>query len=101
MDSKLAPAQPQQSELKERDFLNHLEAYLAKLLKISRHATKIILASSVLPETVPLIRQLKRFESSVGLSRKAFRLGKFVQDVNALMNSHLDSKEDTFLSIIA
>nr|CAD1833271.1 unnamed protein product [Ananas comosus var. bracteatus] len=28
--------------------------------------------------------RLKAFESSVGLSRKAFRLGKFVQDVNSL-----------------
>ncbi|EOY14694.1 Peroxin 11A isoform 2, partial [Theobroma cacao] len=84
-----------------------LEAYLSKrdgvdkLLKISRYATKIILASSVLPETVPLTRRLKSFESSVGLSRKAFRLGKFVQDVNALRNSHLDSKQEIFLSIIA
>ncbi|GMI91238.1 peroxin 11A [Hibiscus trionum] len=109
MDSKAstaAPSQPQ-SKPKEKDFLNHLETYLAKrdgvdkLLKISRYATKIILASSVLPETLPLTRQLKSFESSVGLSRKAFRLGKFVQDVNALRNSHLDSKEEILLSIIA
>ncbi|KAL4334841.1 hypothetical protein GQ457_07G026100 [Hibiscus cannabinus] len=109
MDSKASTAatsQPQ-SKPKEKDFLNHLETYLAKrdgvdkLLKISRYATKIILASSVLPETLPLTRQLKSFESSVGLSRKAFRLGKFVQDVNALRNSHLDSKEEILLSIIA
>ncbi|KAE8656572.1 Peroxisomal membrane protein 11-3 [Hibiscus syriacus] len=96
-----------QSKPKEKDFLNHIETYLAKrdgvdkLLKISRYATKIILASSLLPEAVPLSRQLKSFESSVGLSRKAFRLGKFVQDVNALRNSHLDSKEEILLSIIA
>ncbi|KAK6245363.1 hypothetical protein SCA6_008453 [Theobroma cacao] len=107
MDSKASTVAPTQSKPKEKDFLNHLEAYLAKrdgvdkLLKISRYATKIILASSVLPETVPLTRQLKSFESSVGLSRKAFRLGKFVQDVNALRNSHLDSKQEIFLSIIA
>lgn len=114
MDSKastFAPLQttnpPIQSKPKEKDFLNHLEAYLAKrdgvdkLLKISRYATKIILASSVLPETVQLTRRLKSFDSSVGLSRKAFRLGKFVQDVNALRNSHLDSKEEIFLSVIA
>ncbi|KAJ6320748.1 hypothetical protein OIU78_016024 [Salix suchowensis] len=65
-------------------FLNHLEVYLAKrdgvdkLLKISRYAAKIILASSVLPETLTVAKRLKSFESSVGLSRKAFRLGKFV-----------------------
>lgn len=92
---------------KDRDFLIHLEAYLAKrdgvdkLLKISRYATKIILASSVLPETLTLTARLKSFESSVGVSRKAFRLGKFVQDVNALRSSSFDSKEDLILSCIA
>lgn len=106
----LAPSKSStDSKPKDRDFLNHLEAYLAKrdgvdkLLKLSRYATKIILASSVLPETLPLTGRLKSFESSVGLSRKAFRLGKFVQDVNALRNSHLDSlsREDLILSVIA
>ncbi|KAH7567303.1 hypothetical protein ACOSP7_010881 [Xanthoceras sorbifolium] len=99
-------------KIKDRDFLKHLEAYLAKrdggdkLLKISRYATKIILAalplqSSVLPETPTLTARLKSFESSVGLSRKAFRLGKFVQDVNALRDSRFDSKEDLILSVLA
>ncbi|KAL6995650.1 Peroxisomal membrane protein 11A [Sarracenia purpurea var. burkii] len=95
------------STSKNRDFLIHLEAYLAKrdgvdkLLKISRYATKIILASSLLPETLPLTRRLKSFESSVGISRKAFRLGKFVQDVNALRNSRFDTQEELVLSVIA
>lgn len=106
----LAPSKSSaDSKPKDGDFLNHLEAYLAKrdgvdkLLKLSRYATKIILASSVLPETLPLTGRLKSFESSVGLSRKAFRLGKFIQDVNALRNSHLDSlsREDLILSVIA
>lgn len=116
MDSKAStppiPASDSKTTIKpnpkpDRDFLNHLEAYLAKrdgvdkLLKISRYTTKIILASSALPETLTLTHRLKSFESSVGLSRKAFRLGKFVQDVNALRNSHLDSKEDLALSVIA
>ncbi|KAF5740751.1 Peroxin 11A isoform 1 [Tripterygium wilfordii] len=99
---------PNQSEKpKDRDFLNHLETYLAKrdgvdkLLKISRYATKIILASSALPENLPLTRRLKSFESSVGVSRKAFRLGKFVQDINALRSSSFDSKQDIILSVIA
>lgn len=92
---------------KDRDFLSHLEVYLAKrdgvdkLLKISRYATKIILSSAALPETLTLTKRLKSFESSVGVSRKAFRLGKFVQDINALRNSHFDSKQDISLSIIA
>ena len=118
MDSKSKASTPSQtppqnpkssipSPIKERDFLNHLEAYLAKrdgvdkLLKISRYATKIILCSSVLPETLTLTGRLKSFESSVGLSRKAFRLGKFVQDVNALRNSHFYSNQELVLSIIA
>ncbi|XP_010543082.1 PREDICTED: peroxisomal membrane protein 11A isoform X2 [Tarenaya hassleriana] len=92
---------------RDRDFLNHLETYLAKrdgvdkLLKISRYASKIILASSVLSENVTLNRRLKSFESSVGLSRKAFRLGKFVQDVNALRSSRWDSNHEVLFSIVA
>ncbi|XP_022852448.1 peroxisomal membrane protein 11A [Olea europaea var. sylvestris] len=93
-----------------KDFSNHLEIYLAKrdgvdkLLKISRYATKIILASSVIPDTKnPLINRLKSFESSVGISRKAFRLGKFVQDVNALRTANFSSGYDLdfFLFLIA
>ncbi|XP_018493604.1 peroxisomal membrane protein 11A [Raphanus sativus] len=87
---------------KNRDFLNHLETYLAKrdgvdkLLKISRYTTKIIIASSLLPESSgSLTHRLKSFESSVGLSRKAFRLGKFVQDINALRASSPSSPPDS------
>ncbi|KAM0967818.1 hypothetical protein ACFX2A_016553 [Malus domestica] len=117
MDSKAstttAPLLNQQNRInppskpKQKDFLNHLEAYLAKrdgvdkLLKISRYATKIALASSVLPETLPLTQRLKSFESSVGVSRKAFRLGKFVQDVNALRSSKFDSNQELVLALIA
>ncbi|KAL6901940.1 hypothetical protein ACP4OV_004816 [Aristida adscensionis] len=73
-----------------RDFLAHLEAYLArrdgidKLLKISRYAARLALAAAP-PQLPPAASaRLKSFESSVGLSRKAFRLGKFVQSLNAL-----------------
>ncbi|XP_019053049.1 PREDICTED: peroxisomal membrane protein 11A [Nelumbo nucifera] len=107
----MAPAQKPSNDVpntqKERDFLNHLEAYLAKrdgvdkLLKISRYATKIILASSVLPQSLPLNRRLRSFESSVGVSRKAFRLGKFVQDLNALRNASFDSNVERILSVLA
>lgn len=82
-------ADPKHQNSNSNDFLTHLEIFLAKrdgvdkLLKISRYATKIILTSSLLPNE-PLTSRLKSFESSVGISRKAFRLGKFVQDVNAL-----------------
>lgn len=91
----------------KRDFLNHVEAYLAKrdgvdkLLKISRYTTKLLLASSpnLLRSDPNLSQRLKAFESSVGVSRKAFRLGKFVQDLNALRAS--DPKRDLVFSVIA
>ncbi|XP_061343258.1 peroxisomal membrane protein 11A isoform X2 [Gastrolobium bilobum] len=90
-----------------RDFLNHLEAYLAKrdgvdkLLKISRYAAKLILSSSVLQSNPNFSQRLKRFESSLGVSRKAFRLGKFVQDLNTLRNSRVDSNRELILYLIA
>ncbi|RAL53618.1 hypothetical protein DM860_012233 [Cuscuta australis] len=92
---------------KKRDFLLRLEAYLCKrdgvdkLLKISRYAAKIVIASSLLPPGAPLNHRLKSFESSVGLSRKAFRLGKFVQDLNALRSSSSSSAEHLLLSLLA
>ncbi|CAN6313082.1 unnamed protein product [Urochloa humidicola] len=79
-----APARPP-----SRDFLAHLEAYLArrdgvdKLLKISRYSARLALAAGP-PLPPAAAARLKAFESSVGLSRKAFRLGKFVQSLNEL-----------------
>lgn len=111
MEAKASPPSSSQNPIskgaKNRDFLLRLEAYLAKrdgvdkLLKISRYATKIILASSLLSDSQNVTSQLKSFESSVGLSRKAFRLGKFVQDVNALRFSCFSSHQDLIFSIIA
>ncbi|KAL2927507.1 Peroxisomal membrane protein 11A [Bienertia sinuspersici] len=95
---------------KQRDFLNHVESYLAKrdgvdkLLKISRYASKIIISSSILPHAHPLTRRLQSFESSVGLSRKAFRLGKFIQNVNALRSAAREenrSNQFIILSLLA
>ncbi|CAN4093813.1 unnamed protein product [Withania somnifera] len=107
MEPKTSSSKSQNPNAKNRDFLIHLEAYLAKrdgvdkLLKISRYASKIILASSVIPESHPLSLRLKSFESSVGVSRKAFRLGKFLQDVNSLRLINVNSKEELILSILA
>ncbi|CAA7048073.1 unnamed protein product [Microthlaspi erraticum] len=105
MESK--PSENKITKPKDRDFLNHLETYLAKrdgvdkLLKISRYATKIILASSLIPESGSLTTKLKSFESSVGVSRKAFRLGKFVQDINALRAAPWDSNRELLILIVA
>ncbi|KAG8377741.1 hypothetical protein BUALT_Bualt08G0064500 [Buddleja alternifolia] len=98
MDSKSPTPvpHPQKPTSKNKDFLTHLEIYLAKrdgvdkLLKISRYAAKIVLASSLLTQQ-PLLSRLQSFESSVGVSRKAFRLGKFIQDVNVLRSTHFTS----------
>ncbi|CAI0473579.1 unnamed protein product [Linum tenue] len=66
-----------------------MEAYLSKrdcvdkLLKISRYSAKIILSSSIIPETLILTNRLRNFGSRVGLNHKAFHLGKFVQDVTS------------------
>lgn len=101
------PPPPPSKNQHQRDLLNHVEAYLAKrdgvdkLLKISRYTTKLILASSVLNSNPTLSHRLKTFESSVGVSRKAFRLGKFVQNLNALKNSHTHSTHLFLLSLIA
>ncbi|CAK9312636.1 unnamed protein product [Citrullus colocynthis] len=103
----MASKAPPSSTEKQRDFFNHLEAYLAKrdgvdkLLKISRYTTKIILSSSALSESHSLTHRLKSFESSVGVSRKAFRLGKFIQDLNALRNSHFESNQEFLLALLA
>lgn len=106
---------------KKRDFLTHLETYLAKrdgvdkLLKISRYTSKLILFTSwakAQPQAhngPSLYNRLKAFESSVGISRKSLRLGKFVQDLNALralqkprVKSTTSSSDlDFFLSIVA
>ncbi|XP_074571685.1 peroxisomal membrane protein 11-3-like [Curcuma longa] len=103
------PAAARPSRGGERDFLLHLEAYLArrdgvdKLLKISRYAAKVALAAPSSPLPAALALRLKSFESSVGLSRKAFRLGKFVQDLNAL-RAAVDgalAPADRFLAVVA
>ncbi|GER47933.1 peroxisomal membrane protein 11-3 [Striga asiatica] len=106
----ISDPKPQNPNPPSRDFLIHLEIYLAKrdgvdkLLKISRYAAKIALASSLLDPRHPAAARLKSFESSVGVSRKAFRIGKFVQDVNALRSAaHLASHSHLglFLSLVA
>ncbi|EPS72971.1 hypothetical protein M569_01784, partial [Genlisea aurea] len=93
------------STSKGKDFLTQLEIYLAKrdgvdkLLKISRYATRIVLSSSIVSDD-SLIGRLKSFESSVGVSRKAFRLGKFVQNINAV-RSISRSNPSLLLALIA
>jgi hypothetical protein len=91
----------------QRPFLEHVEAYLArrdgvdKALKILRYTTKVLLASPLAPRAPSeLSRKLKDFEASVGTSRKAFRLGKFIQNVNALKKTEIVSRQG-FLGLVA
>ncbi len=91
----------------QRPFLEHVEAYLArrdgvdKALKILRYTTKLLLASPLAPRAPSEVsRKLKDFEASVGTSRKAFRLGKFIQNVNALKKTEIVSRQG-FLGLVA
>ncbi|KAI5076555.1 hypothetical protein GOP47_0008620 [Adiantum capillus-veneris] len=104
---------------RDRAFLDHLEAYLSrrdgvdKLLKITRYTCKFLLATPLLqsspvvtgkgtpPALALLTHRLKDFEASVGTSRKAFRLGKFIQDVNALRATPSFSSREGLLEIVA
>ncbi|KAG6553942.1 hypothetical protein Mapa_004859 [Marchantia paleacea] len=93
---------------RKRTFLEHLEAYLArrdgvdKALKILRYSSKLWLSSPLIAYADPfVVRRVKDFESSVGTSRKAFRLGKFVQDVNALGKISSYASRDGLLEVIA
>eukprot|EP00249_Psilotum_nudum_P004239 c17779_g1_i2 orf=56-832(+) len=96
-----------QHKHQQRPFLDHLEAYLSrrdgvdKLLKISRYTSRLILSSSFAPSDPILATRLKEFESSVGASRKAFRLGKFVQDVNVLLKVPSFYSRDGLLEVVA
>lgn len=90
----------------KRPFLDHVECYLArrdgvdKALKIIRYSTKLLLTSPIAPSNPELFGKLKDFEASVGTSRKAFRLGKFIQDVNVLKKTKFCTR-DGILEVVA
>lgn len=77
-----------------KDTLDKTVAYLAKregidkTLKIIRYTSKILVAS--LPEGSIARQKFAALDSSIGTSRKAYRLGKFLQSVNALRRLNLD-----------
>lgn len=54
---------------------------LLQTLKILRYAAKLGLATSL--DGGKYTKELSNFESSIGTSRKAYRLGKFLQNVAA------------------
>jgi hypothetical protein len=77
------------------DVLDTTVAFLAKrdgidkTLKIIRYTTRLLLATSFGGSQTDLAQRLKRFEASIGTSRKAYRLGKFLGDVNTLRKTRL------------
>lgn len=80
---------------KQPDLLDNTVAFLKKrdgvdkTLKIIRYTTKVLLATSLEGSRSQAATRLRRFEKSVGTSRKAFKLGKFLQAVNALRKTPL------------
>lgn len=86
------------------DFLDKTSRFLArregidKTLKVLRYTARLVVAVS--PKDQELTKRLAAFEKSVGVSRKAYRLGKFLQDVNSLR--HSDTKDLTyFMELLA
>lgn len=61
-------------------------AVAPQTLKIIRYTAKLALASSTADDPAwQIVRdKLSGLESSLGTSRKAYRLGKFLQNVNAI-----------------
>lgn len=102
----MEPKQNPNPNTPKRDFLTHLESYLSKrdgvdkLLKITRYATKIILSSNI-SKHPSIHTRLKTFETNVGISRKAFRIGKFIQDVNSLRSLNPATKQEFIMALIA
>ncbi|EFJ43205.1 hypothetical protein VOLCADRAFT_66153 [Volvox carteri f. nagariensis] len=75
----------------QEDVFDKISRFLAKregidkTLKVLRYSARLAVALS--PKDQELTKRLSSFEKSVGVSRKAFRLGKFLQDVNSLRHS--------------
>ncbi|KAK9791556.1 hypothetical protein WJX73_002142 [Symbiochloris irregularis] len=84
---------------KEADALDKTVIFLAKrdgidkVLKVIRYSTRLLLATETLESKGVLAGRLKDFEKSVGTSRKAYRLGKWIADVNKLRKSKCTSQE--------
>ena len=71
----------------------HFQSSL-QTLKVIRYASKLALALDV------DLKQLETLESSIGTSRKAYRLGKFLQNVNTVRRIQLHQPHST-LELIA
>lgn len=72
------------------DTLERSVAFIAKrdgidkVLKLMRYSVKLACVSAFKDSDSELANQLRGFESSLGTTRKALKLGKFLKDVDAL-----------------
>ncbi|KAF6260492.1 peroxisomal biogenesis factor 11 [Scenedesmus sp. NREL 46B-D3] len=70
-----------------------------KTLKIVRYTSRLIAAVS--PPESGTRKRFDALQSSVGTSRKAYRLGKFLQDVNSLRRMQLHGNSLALLEVMA
>lgn len=99
---QIAPLFFQAKEMVARDdLLGRMISFLQKregidkTLKLIRYSTKLLLASQFKNSTSDISRKLKSFEKSVGTSRKAFKLGKFLQNVQSFQELSMSSECST------
>lgn len=60
-----------------------------QVLKVIRYSSRLALALSLCGTNEAATLKLKDFESSIGTSRKAYRLGKFLSGVNSIRKTPL------------
>ncbi|CAK0785942.1 hypothetical protein CVIRNUC_009155 [Coccomyxa viridis] len=70
------------------------------VLKIIRYTSKLVLAGALSDPSSELAVRLKALESSIGTSRKAYRLGKWLADLNAIRKTPLTTRF-SYLEILA
>eukprot|EP00882_Tetradesmus_deserticola_P016822 GHRQ01017987.1.p1 GENE.GHRQ01017987.1~~GHRQ01017987.1.p1 ORF type:complete len:219 (+),score=79.11 GHRQ01017987.1:208-864(+) len=70
-----------------------------KTLKIVRYTSRLVVAVS--PPGSDTRKRFDALQSSVGTSRKAYRLGKFLQDVNSLRRMRLGGNSLALLELLA
>ncbi|CAL5228416.1 g11547 [Coccomyxa viridis] len=88
------------------DVLDKTVTFLAKrdgidkVLKIIRYTSKLLLAGALSNPGSELAVRLKALESSIGTSRKAYRLGKWLSDLNTIRKTPLSTRF-SYLEILA
>lgn len=82
---------------------DHLEPHFAnaQTLKVIRYTSRLLLAGTSVQATLPEVgKKLSSLESSIGTTRKALKLGKFLQGVQDARDIKLGS-ENALLEFVA